>query len=100
MPRKIGGRPVMRIHSYETFGAADGPGVRFIVFLSGCPFRCRYCHNPDTWAKPPVQEATPDEVLARALRRPQRGPTPVHRIGCIGYCGVRAGFGILHDNGA
>lgn len=64
----------MRIHSYETFGAADGPGVRFIVFLSGCPFRCRYCHNPDTWAKPPVQEATPDEVLARALRyRPYWG---------------------------
>ncbi len=57
-----------KIHSYETFAAADGPGVRFLVFMSGCPFRCRYCHNPDTWANPPAFEATVDEVLARAER--------------------------------
>ncbi|MGN0832672.1 MAG: pyruvate formate-lyase-activating protein [Kiritimatiellia bacterium] len=57
-----------RIHSYETFGAADGPGVRFVVFLHGCRFRCRYCHNPDTWAGPAPMEATPGEVLERALR--------------------------------
>lgn len=56
------------IHSYETFGAADGPGVRFIVFLHGCPFRCAYCHNPDTWAGREWTEATADEVLAKALR--------------------------------
>jgi pyruvate formate lyase activating enzyme len=57
-----------KIHSFETFGAADGPGVRFIVFLHGCGFRCAYCHNPDTWARPPAFEMTPEEVLSKALR--------------------------------
>ena len=57
-----------KIHSFETFGAADGPGVRFIVFLHGCGFRCVYCHNPDTWARPAAFEMTPQEVLSKALR--------------------------------
>ena len=57
-----------RIHSFETFGSVDGPGVRFLVFLSGCGFRCKYCHNPDTWSRPAAFELTADEVLAKALR--------------------------------
>lgn len=40
-----------KIHSYETLGAADGPGLRFVLFMQGCLLRCKYCHNPDSWAK-------------------------------------------------
>lgn len=56
------------IHSTESFGAADGPGVRFIIFMQGCQMRCRYCHNPDTWKKDGGDEVTADEILKRALR--------------------------------
>lgn len=56
------------IHSIETFGSADGPGVRYIVFLKGCNMRCKYCHNPDTWAVQGENWQTPEEVLKQALR--------------------------------
>lgn len=68
-PQNGGGQPPAgRIHSMESFGAADGPGVRFLVFLQGCHMRCRYCHNPDTWALSGGETLTAEEVLARALR--------------------------------
>ena len=59
---------IVHIHSTESFGAADGPGVRFIVFMQGCHMRCRYCHNPDTWKMDGGDEVTADEILKRALR--------------------------------
>ncbi len=51
------------IHSIETFGTVDGPGVRFVVFFQGCPMRCQYCHNPDTWDIRDGKEKTVDEIL-------------------------------------
>lgn len=52
------------IHSIQTFGTVDGPGVRFVVFFQGCPLRCAYCHNPDTWDITQGKETSADEILA------------------------------------
>lgn len=56
------------VHSFESFGSVDGPGVRFLIFLSGCAMRCQFCHNADTWDMKTGTEYTADEVLAKALR--------------------------------
>lgn len=52
-----------RIHSIESFGTLDGPGVRFVVFLQGCPLRCLYCHNPDTWDARGGRETTVSALM-------------------------------------
>ena len=64
----IESKKIGRVHSIQSMGTLDGPGVRFVVFLQGCPLRCKCCHNPDTWALDGGKEYTADELIARALR--------------------------------
>ncbi|WP_296011110.1 pyruvate formate-lyase-activating protein [uncultured Treponema sp.] len=67
------------IHQLESFGSVDGPGVRFIIFFSGCPLRCKYCHNPDTWDMAKGKLYTADELLNEALS-------------CKSYWGAKGGI--------
>ena len=57
-----------RVHSFQSMGAVDGPGVRFVVFLQGCPLRCAYCHNPDTWDPQGGSAYTPEAVCEKIVR--------------------------------
>ena len=54
-----------RIHSFQSLGTVDGPGVRFVVFMQGCPLRCGCCHNPDTWAYTSGTEYTAEQILKK-----------------------------------
>ena len=72
-----------KIHSFETFGTVDGPGVRFVVFLQGCPMRCIYCHNPDTWDISRAKyEMSSDAVLEKMTRN-----LPFYKTGGITVTG-------------
>ncbi len=57
-----------KIHSFESFGTVDGPGVRFVVFLQGCIMRCAYCHNPDTWPLNGGKEYSAQEVYTKIIK--------------------------------
>ena len=57
-----------RISATESFGSVDGPGIRFIVFVQGCRYRCQYCHNPETWERAGGYEATAEEIFRQAWR--------------------------------
>ena len=93
-----------RVHSIQSLGTVDGPGVRFVVFMQGCPLRCKCCHNPDTWAFEGGTEYTPEDMVKRVVRYKEyfgadggitvSGGEPLCQVDF-----VREVFTLCHENG-
>lgn len=93
-----------RVHSIQSLGTVDGPGIRFVVFMQGCNLRCKCCHNPDTWSGQGGTEYTPEEIVEKALRY----KTYFGKLGGITISGgepllqaefIREVFTLCHENG-
>ncbi len=92
------------VHSIQSLGTVDGPGVRFVVFMQGCPLRCGCCHNPDTWEKAGGTAYSPEEIVEKAARY----KTYFGKDGGITVSGgepllqadfVREVYALCHENG-
>ena len=93
-----------RVHSIQSLGTVDGPGIRFVVFTGGCNLRCKCCHNPDTWSGVGGTEYTPEEIIEKA----KRYKTYFGKAGGVTVSGgepllqadfVRELFELCHENG-